>query len=243
MAQAFVIVLREGFEAFLIVSVIYTYLIKMKRTALLPALWWGVAVSVAVSAGMGYFLYQGASEPFWEAVLGLVAAVMVTTLVVQMWKQGRYLKQRMESRIDDISKEPSSFIQQLALFAFTVLMIAREGMETALMLIQVPQSEIFGGAALGLAGVAVFCLLWVKFSRHIDLKLFFQVTGVFLLLFVVQLLIYSVHEFSETGLFPNSEAFHAATEPFSPDGLYGKWFMPGMIAVSALWLVVASLRD
>ena len=63
---------------------------------------------------------------------------------------------------------------------------------------------------------------------------FFQVTGIFLLLFMVQVGIYSFHEFAEAGLLPNSEFLHEATEKFSPDGLYGKWFSPIMIGICAL---------
>jgi high-affinity iron transporter len=71
----------------------------------------------------------------------------------------------------------------------------------------------------------------------INLKRFFQVTGVFLLLFMVQVGIYSFHEFSEAGLLPNSDALHEATEKFSPDGLYGKWFSLLMVSVCGLWLI------
>ena len=65
-----------------------------------------------------------------------------------------------------------------------------------------------------------------SFGHLINVKRFFQVTGIFLLLFMVQVGIYSFHEFSEAGLLPNSEVLHHATEKFSPDGLYGKWFSP-----------------
>jgi high-affinity iron transporter len=72
---------------------------------------------------------------------------------------------------------------------------------------------------------------------------FFEVTGIFLLLFMLQVGIYSFHEFSEAGLLPNSDALHAATEKFSPDGLYGKWFSLVMISVCALWLIGGWLKD
>ena len=68
-------------------------------------------------------------------------------------------------------------------------------------------------------------------------------TGIFLLLFMLQVAIYSFHEFSEAELLPNSEVLHAATEKFSPDGLYGKWFSPIMIGICALWLLGAWVLD
>ncbi len=241
MFQAFVIVLRESFEAFLIVSVVVSYLKKTSQNALLPAANWGIGVSILASGVLGFVMSKGVNEPLWEGILGLIAAVMVTTLVIQMWKQGRYMKQKMESRLGNITS--SNRLAYFGVFLFTTLMITREGMETALMLIQVPQRHILGGAALGILATSVFCYLWVRFSRFINLKLFFQVTGIYLLLFVVQILIYSFHEFSETGLIPNSEAFHVATEPFSPDGIYGRWFPVLMVSACATWLLFAWVRD
>ncbi len=244
MLQAFVIVLREGFEAFLIVSIIFSYLKKINRTWLLPAVWWGTAVSLGASAAMGFVLAKGVNEPLWEGALGVVAAVMVTTLTIHMWKHARTQKSEMEASLGRISSEKSSKSALFwGVFVFTLFMITREGMETALMLIQVPEKRILFGVLFGLSAVSLFCFLWVRFSSFINVKLFFQVTGIFLLLFVAQILIYSFHEFSEAGLLPNSEAFHTATEPFSPTGTYGKWFSVVSIGFSALWLVVGWLMN
>ena len=244
MLQAFVIMLREGFEAFLIVSISVSYLKKSGRSWLMPAVWWGSALSILLSTMMGFVLAQGVNEPLWEGTLGVVAAIMVTGLTLHMWKHARTQKSEMESKLQNISSEKSSKTGLFwGVFVFTVFMITREGMETALMLIQVPEHRIFMGVALGLLAVIGFCFLWVRFSSLINVKLFFQVTGVFLLLFVVQILIYSFHEFAEAGLLPYSEQFHAATEPFSPDGIYGRWFSVITVGVSATWLIFAWLRQ
>ena len=243
MFQAFVIVLREGFEAFLIVSIIISYFRKIRQDWLLPAVGWGILVSVAASSALGFYMSKGVNEPLWEGVLGLVAAFFVTTLVITMWTQGRHMKSNMEKRLGDIASGVSKKAIFAGVFLFTVFMITREGMETALMLIQVPQGQIFAGTLLGVLAAAGFAWLWVRFSSFINVKLFFQVTGIFLLLFVVQILIYSVHEFSETGLIPNSETFHNATEPFSPDGLYGKWFSVLTVLACSAWLLAAWARN
>jgi high-affinity iron transporter len=243
MLQAFVIVLREGFEAFLIVSVIASYLKRIGQSFLMPAVWWGILVAVITSAGMGFLLARGVNEPLWEGVLGVVAAVFVTTLVIHMWRHGAEEKRQMEKRLGDIAERPSKPKEFLGVFAFTVFMVAREGMETALMLIQVPQGHIMAGAAFGLLATAAYCCLWVKFSAHINVKLFFQVTGIFLLLFIAQILIYSVHEFAESGLIPNSEAFNNASEPFSPDGVYGRWFGVATVLICSAWLVFSWARS
>jgi high-affinity iron transporter len=102
---------------------------------------------------------------------------------------------------------------------------------------------MLSGALLGLGAAAAFAWSWAKFGHLINVKRFFQVTGIFLLLFMVQVGIYSFHEFSEAGLLPNSEVLHAATEKFSPDGLYGKWFSVVMLAVCAFWLLAGWVKD
>src|SRR5262249_44560574 len=114
--------------------------------------------------------------------------------------------------------------------------------ETALMLTQV-HGEYLAGAVLGLVGATAMSLAWARFGHLINIKRFMQVTSIFLLLFLVQIAIYTSHEFAEAGVFPNSEAWHTATEIFSPDGLYGKWFSMLIVATCAVWLVVAWVAD
>jgi high-affinity iron transporter len=77
----------------------------------------------------------------------------------------------------------------------------------------------------------------------INVKRFFQVTGIFLLLFMTQVAIFTFHEFAEAGVLPNSEVLHAATEKFSPEGLYGQWFSVVMVVICAVWLLVAWVVD
>jgi high-affinity iron transporter len=126
---------------------------------------------------------------------------------------------------------------------FTVLMITREGMETALLLIQVHDSNMISGALLGLGAAGLLAWTWARFSHLINLKRFFQVTGIFLLLFMVQVAFYSFHEFAEAGVLPNSDALHAATEKFSADGLYGQWFSLLLVVICAFWLAGAWFVD
>jgi high-affinity iron transporter len=99
------------------------------------------------------------------------------------------------------------------------------------------------GALLGLLAATAFALGWARFGHLINMKKFFRVTSVFLLLFMLQVAIYSFHEFSEAGVLPNSEMLHAATEKFSPDGVYGKWFSPLMVSGCGLWLVGSWISD
>ena len=169
--------------------------------------------------------------------------VMVGTLVIHMWRTGPKIQQRMRERLSQMSSNSSRAAAVLGVFLFTFLMITREGMETALMLMQVKDANVINGALLGLCAAIAFALGWARYGHLINVKRFFQVTGIFLLLFMIQVAIYSFHEFTEAGLLPNSEFLHHATEKYSPDGLYGKWFSPIMIGICALWLFGAWLID
>ena len=240
MLQSFIIIWREGFEAFLIVAIIFAYLKKAGKTRLIPAVYWGIGASVVSSGALGFWLLEGANQPLWEGVAGVVAAILVTWLVTHMWLTAPTMKKDMESRLSHASEKPATKAAWLGVFLFTVLMISREGMETALLLIQLRGAHAAtAGIFLGLGAAALMALAWARFGYLIDLKLFFQVTALFLLLFVLQILIYSFHEFTEAGLFPNSEALHLATEPFSPQGLYGQWLGVVMIGLCGLWLLTA----
>ncbi len=157
MLQSFIIILREGFESFLLVAVIFSYLRKSGQRQLAPAVYWAIATALGISGGLGYLLFQmqtgnnelierylGATmsrflgnESLREAILGVVAIVMVGTLVIYMWRTGPKLKERMEERLGEVSGRQTGWMAFAGVFLFTVLTISREGMETALMLLQV----------------------------------------------------------------------------------------------------------
>jgi high-affinity iron transporter len=265
MLNSFIIVLREGFESFLLVAIILSYLRKAAQNWLAPAVYAAIGLAIAASVGLAYFLSKGinealmeetfggtlggyinqffANESLREGVLGVIAIVMVGTLVIHMWRTGPKVQQRIRERLSAMSSKSSRIVALAGVFLFTFLMITREGMETALLLMQVRDSQLINGALLGVIGAAAFAWAWARFGHLINVKRFFQVTGIFLLLFMIQVGIYSFHEFAEAGLLPNSEVLHVATEKFSPDGLYGKWFSPLMISICGLWLLVSWLVD
>jgi high-affinity iron transporter len=247
MLNAFIIVLREGFEAFLIVAIIFSYLRKTGQRWLTPAVYAAIATALAASAGLGYWLNQateGVNQALWEGILGLVAIILVATLIVHMRRVAPKLKQTMHQKLDEATTDRSNWMAFLGVFLFTVLMITREGMETSLLLLQIKdQSQLLIGALIGLAGATLLALAWGRYSHLINMKRFFQVTSLFLTLFLVQVAIYTFHEFSEAGVLPNSEALHTATEIWSPDGKYGQWFSMSIVMVCAGWLVVAYFTD
>src|SRR4029453_11865316 len=116
-------------------------------------------------------------------------------------------------------------------------------METVLMLFQIHQGNLIAGVVLGIVGAVAISWAWVHIGHLINVKRFFQVTAIFLLLFMVQIGIYSFHEFSEAGILPSSEVLHEATEPLSPTGIYGSWFTIIAIGACGVWLVGAYVSD
>src|SRR3990172_12772560 len=122
MMTAFVITLLEGLEAFLIVAISLAYLKKTGRAALLPAVHWGIGVSVLLSVGAGILLAQANNQALWEGVLALTAAVLVASLTMHMWRAGKRLKKAIETRLEASSAKVGR-AAFLGVFAFTLLMI------------------------------------------------------------------------------------------------------------------------
>lgn len=244
MFQAFVITLREGLEAFLIVAISLAYLRKSGRHQLVPAVHWGIALSILLSIGAAMLFQQASNQALWEGVLALVAAVLVTSLIVHMWRHARRIKHEIEVHLEQSALKigPRAF---LGVFFFTLLMITREGMETAMLmgtlLFQAQPIDVISGAAGGTVCAAIVASLWSRYGHRVNLGLFFQVTAVFLAVFVVQLLIYGFHELTEANLFPYSEPLHWATEPYGPDGRYGQYLTYLLVLLPMGWLLFAGL--
>ena len=240
MAQAFVITLREGLEAFLIVAISLAYLRKTGRTNLTPAVHWGILIALAISVGAGYLLFNAANQEFLEGPLALVAAASVTWMVVHMWRAGRRMKGDIEGRLQSSSLRGGT-TAFLGVLLFTVLMISREGMETALLLMQLRETlNLAIGAAAGALGAAGFAWLWSRYGHRVNLSLFFQVTAIFLFVFVVQLLIRGVHEMSEQAMLPYSQQLHDMTESWGPDSMFGHLLTYLLVLLPLAWLTFKS---
>ncbi|HYG61364.1 MAG TPA: FTR1 family protein [Thermoanaerobaculia bacterium] len=244
MLQSFVITLREGIEAFLIIAISLAYLKKTGRSSLIPAIHWGTGAAVLLSIGAGVLLKRAANQALWEGILAVVAAVLVASLTVHMWKVARRMKRDIETRLERSAERPGAGAF-LGVFLFTLLMITREGMETALLmnalLFQVKSTQLILGAIGGILAAALLAVLWSRYGHRINLARFFQVTAAFLLVFTVQLLLYGFHELTEANLFPNSEALHWATEPYGPDGRYGQYLTYLMVLLPMGWLAVSMI--
>lgn len=247
MIQAFVVTLREGIEAFLIVAISLSYLKKTGRSELVSPVYWGIAASLITSGFAGYFFSLATNQSLWEGSLAIVAAVLVASLVVHMMRVARTLKNRIQERLNRAAGASTTRAAWLGVFFFIVLMVTREGMETALLLgtlmFQMKAAPIFLGAMSGLLVAAFIAFLWSRYGHRVNLRRFLQVTAVFLLVFVVQLLIYGVHELAEGNFLPNSVAIHDATEAYGPDGIYGKWLSFGLVGIPFCWLLISYLSD
>jgi high-affinity iron transporter len=240
MLQAFVITLREGLEAFLIIAISLAYLKKSGRRELVPAVHWGIALSVVISIGAAYLFQRAANQALWEGVLAIAAAISVASLTLHMWRAARRIKRDIEGHLHTSSLRQGT-AAFLGVFSFTLLMITREGMETALLmgtlLFQVQAGSVISGAVLGTVVSAFVAFLWSRYGHRVNLALFFQVTAIFLLVFVVQLLIYGFHELSEAFMrVPFAEWLHWKTEPYGPDGQYGQYLTYLLVMVPVSWL-------
>jgi high-affinity iron transporter len=247
MLQAFVITLREGLEAFLIVAISIAYLKKSQRSELVPAVRWGIGVAILLSIGAATLFYRagGAGQHLWESILAIAAAVSVTSLTIHMLRVSKRIKRDIEGHLRSSTMKTGA-AAFTGVFLFTLLMITREGMETALLIgtllfqMKAP-ADLVMGAVGGLAVAAFVASLWSRYGHRVNLGLFFQVTAVFLLVFVVQLLIFGFHELSEAHVFPNSEQLVLATEPYGPDGVYGHYLTYLLVLMPMAWLAFSSL--
>jgi high-affinity iron transporter len=227
------------------VAISLAYLRKSGRSELVPAVHWGIGISVLLSIGAGVLLQEVSNQSLWEGSLAIFAALLVGTLTVHMWRAAR----RMKSEIEGHLQRSAVRVGRAAfagVFLFTLLMITREGMETALLmnvvLVQNRKLAVIVGAFAGTLCAALLAWLWSRYGHRVNLARFFQVTAVFLFVFVVQLLIYGFHELTEAGIFANSEALHWATEPYGPDGVYGQYLSYMLVILPLGWLTISALR-
>jgi high-affinity iron transporter len=241
------VTLREGIEMFLIVAIAVTYLRKTGRAALLSAVTWGTAAAVAASVVLGTWLAEVAVLPKWESLLALVAAVLVISMVVYMLKAAKHMRRDIGERLETAAARTGRGAW-LGVFLFVVLMITREGMETAFITAslfrQTDTAHFALGALAGLALAAALAWAWSRYGHRVNLALFFKVTSAFLALFALQLLVYAFHEATEANLLPIDNAYwHVATEPYGPEGEFGAFLTYALVLVPAAWMLFAFLKS
>lgn len=213
MIPAFLITLREGLEAALIVGIVAAYLVKVGRRDALPKVWIGVIAAVALSVIVGVAVVATIGrlplivQETIEGVAAIVAVGVLTWMLFWMRRQGRAMKGELEHGVDLALANGSV----LALAGLAFVSVAREGLETVLFMAAVVSAAGAGlGPAFGaIAGLVVaFLIGWAIFIAgvRIDLRRFFSITGALLIFVAAGLCAFAVAELGEAGLFANSGA-------------------------------------
>jgi high-affinity iron transporter len=248
MLQALLVTFREGLESFLIVGVIVSYLRKTNRAGLVRGVHIGLAVSLITCLGGAWLWLQVPNQPLYEGIAALCAAALVGGMLVQMLRVGRHLKGQIETRVNQVAgaaggaASPRARLQAvLGVALVTALLVTREGLEAVFYLgvqaLAVRASAlVIAGAVVGLVAAGVLAWYWSRYSHRLQLGVVLKVTALFLGLFLVQLLIYGVHELAESGAIHGSQAFHDATEVFGPDGAIGHVLSYSLLAAPLLYL-------
>lgn len=223
MGAAFVIALREGIEAALIVSIILAYLRQLERADRAALVWGGTAAAVSLSAIAGTVIFvagaefEGTTEEVFEGAVTLTAVGVLTWMIFWMRSQGARIKGELQSKVDSALATGGIALAALAFFA-----VLREGIETALFLFAAAKGTAVGsggvqaqmfGALLGLVFAIVLGVLLYRGGIRMNLRTFFRVTGIVLIVVAAGLFAYSVHELQEAGWLPflESHAFDLST--------------------------------
>lgn len=205
LTTGFLIGLREGVEAALIVAIVLAYVVRTGNGRHIPKIWLGAGVAAAVSVVVGLLIFAtvGAfEEPYEQLFEGsamLLAAIVVTWMLFWMRRQSMNLKGELQAAVDRVLSEGTAW--GLGILAFTA--VIREGVETALFLAGQATSAATGagsvliGAIVGLAAAALIGWGFYRGSRAIDLRRFFRWTGIALVFIAAGLLSHAVHEFIE----------------------------------------------
>lgn len=247
MGQMLVATLREGIEAFLIVAIAAAYLGRTGRGALLRAVWSGAAVAVLASIVLGVLLAEWAVVPLHEGILAVVAAALVLSMVVYMLRAARRMRAEIGARLEREASRPGR-LAWIGVFAFTMLMITREGMEMAFITAALSRTEgsvgLVAGALAGMVAAAALAIAWLRYGQRVNLPVFFQATSIFLVLFAAQLVLYAFHEFTEANAIPgiDNAFWHVATEDLA-EGLVAQLVSGALVLVPFAWIAWRTLRQ
>jgi high-affinity iron transporter len=238
--QAFIITLREGVEAALIIGITLAYLNKIQRQDLRRTVFAALAAAFIASIGVAVALSRfQLNEDLFEGWVMLGAAFFVATMILFMIKTGRRLKGEIESKVGSLAGRGS----QIGIFLFVFLMVLREGAETVLILsaVSLETSALvsFIGTLLGVLAAILFGVMFIKGSVRINLQKFFRVTTVILFFVAAQLLVSGLHELSEYGVLPSSKGEMALIGPI----VSNQWFFfVTILALAALMVLFEARR-
>jgi len=213
MLSTFLIALREGLEAALIVGILVAYLVKTGRNHLLAPLWIGVGTAIAASLALGGFLsftsaeLSDRGEEFFAGTTSFLAVGFVTWMVFWMKRAARGLRDELHGKVDSAVGAGS-----LAIAVTAFVAVVREGLETALFIYTNfktvgAASSATIGLILGLALAVALGYLIYNRSVKINLSKFFQITGTALIIVAAGVLSYGIHEYQELGWLPGVDSY------------------------------------
>ena len=207
------VMLREGFEASLIVGIVLAFLDRTGRREGFWPVWVGAGAAIAISIGVGAVLFgigaelEGRAEALFEGSAMVLAAGLLTWMIFWMRKQARTIRKHLEEQVEHALATGSA----LALAAVAFVGVLREGIETALFMFSTVEGAnaalASASAVVGLTAAVVLGYGFYKGAARLDLRRFFTVTSVLLLLFAGWLLAQGLHELEEAGIFPEGEAY------------------------------------
>jgi high-affinity iron transporter len=236
--SAFLIALREGVEASLVVGIILVYLSRTGRGHLASFAWYGVAAAAALSLGVAVALERfRISEDGFEGLMLLVASVFVITMIVWMNRVARHLKKEIEAKVEAYA-ERAGKAAGWGIFLFVFLMVLREGAELALILRAVELSseglQTWIGTIAGIGAAVAVGLFFFKGTLRVPLHRFFAVTSAILMLVAFQLALTGLHELSEARWLPSSKQEMALIGPIVRNELFFFVFIFGAAALLIL---------
>jgi high-affinity iron transporter len=236
--SAFLISLREGVEASLVVGIILVYLSRSGRAHLAKFVWYGVAAAGALSLAVAIALERWQiSEDGFEGVLLLVAAFFVVTMIIWMNRVARHLKKDIEQKVEAYAARAGR-AAGWGIFLFVFLMVVREGAELALILRAVELSsaglQTWIGTIVGIAASVAVGLFFFKGTLRVPLHRFFAVTSVILMLVAFQLALTGLHELSESRWLPSSKGEMALIGPIVNNEFFFFVFIFGAAALLVL---------
>ena len=234
MLQTFVITLREGVEASLVIAIAIATLRKSGRPDLLPAVYRGLVTAVvACLLGAWAFTALGISSDAYEGWTLLASAVFVLSMVIWMNRHGRTMKTEIETRLQSHGEGG------WGVFLFVFLMIFREGVETVLLLaaVRLNTSGILEGlgAVLGIVLAVLFGVSFVRGTIRVNIRQFFQMTTAILMVVVVQLAISGLHELSESQVLPSGPREMALIGPVVKNETFFFVTILAMAAAMMIW--------
>jgi FTR1 family protein len=240
MLSAFLVSLREGVEAALIVGLCLAYLRKIQRADLERPVWYAVGAALLASVGAAALLERFAwNQESVEGLLMLLAALLLVGMIVWMRRVARSLRGEIESQVGRLAGRER--LAALGLFLFVFSMVLREGIETVIFLGAVSMNSegilVIFGALLGLATACAFGLFFFKGTLPIRLDRFFDATSIMLIVIAVQLTLTGIHELSEALVIPSGPWMMRALGPIVRNDV----FFFAVLLGTATWLVAREL--